>query len=130
MLIIIHICALFPLFPCSSQVKQKLPTLAEDCSLNLSLTTREAILVPANHCRSVENITHTISNKAIQHQISVYFLSLITMDYTETEFYFMQKAKWASSVRQLLQCSTWSEPFPTAHIRASLSDHSPPSTCS
>lgn len=108
-----HLCLVCPLPHCSSQVKQKSPTFAEDCSSNLSPTTREAIHLPANWCYSVENITHTISNKSIQHQISVGFPPLITRHYTETEFYFTQEAKWASSVRQLLECSSVSEPFPT-----------------
>lgn len=60
-----HLCLVSPLPDCSSQVKQKSPTFAEDCSSNPSPTTREAIHLPANWCYSVENITHTISNKSI-----------------------------------------------------------------
>lgn len=71
---------------------------------------------------SIENSTHTISNKSIQYQISVCCHPLITVVYTETEFYVMQEAKWASRVRQLLECSSLRDPFPTAYIRASLSD--------
>lgn len=80
----------------------------------------KSIHLPANCCYSVENITHAVSNKSIQHQISVCFPPLITTDYTETEFYFTQEAKWASSVCQLLQCSSVSEPFPAAYCRTSL----------
>ena len=113
-------------------MRQKLPAFAEDCSSNPSLTTREATHLPAKECYSVKNIACTVSNKSIELQTSDYFPPLIVMDYTETKRVFAshRRPKGASGGRQLVQCSTLSEPFPTACIREGMSDHTSPSICS
>lgn len=133
--LVCHICKHAPLcfvslLPhCSSQVRQKLCSFVELRSSNSSLTTKEVMhlsgqaVLFSKECCSY----HFTQIKGLQ--TSAYFPPLIIMVYTETEGVFAscRRPKGASGSRQLAQCSTPSEPFPTAYITEGMSNHTSPS---
>lgn len=125
-----HLCALFPFFHIAPRrLGRSYAALKNSVLQILPSPQRRWCTCQAKQCYSVKNVAHTISYKSIGLQTSAYFPPLIIMDYTETEGVFAscRRPKGASGGRQLAQCSTPSEPFPTAYITEGMSDHTSPS---